>query len=149
VPSRMKPELWAIGGNMLLLQQAAEALAVVFDPFRFLIIMLGVVLGLFIGVIPGIGGLVGMALLLPFTYAMDPFTALAFLIGMWAVTPTSDTSPAILLGVPGAAGAAATVMVGDPMARRGEAGRALGASYTAAVIGGLFGAVLLVISIPI
>jgi TctA family transporter len=134
---------------MLLLQQAAEALAVVFDPFRFLIIMLGVVLGLFIGVIPGIGGLVGMALLLPFTYAMDPFTALAFLIGMWAVTPTSDTIPSILLGVPGAAGSAATVMDGYPMARRGEAGRALGASYTASVIGGLFGAVLLGISIPI
>ena len=134
---------------MILLEQAMNALTVVFDPFRFLIIMLGVLLGLFIGVIPGIGGLVGMALLLPFTYAMDPYTALAFLIGMWSVTPTSDTIPSILLGVPGAAGSAATVMDGYPMARRGEAGRALGASYTASVIGGLFGAVLLGIAIPI
>src|SRR3546814_3385986 len=80
-----------------------------------------------------------MALLLPFTYAMDPHTALAFLIGMWAVTPTADTIPSILIGVPGAAGSAATVMDGYPMARRGEAGRALGASYTASLIGGVFG----------
>ena len=134
---------------MFLLEQAAEALTVVLDPFRFMIIMLGVVLGLIIGVIPGIGGLIGMALLLPFTYTMDPYTAIAFLIGMWSVTPTSDTIPSILLGVPGAAGSAATVMDGYPMARRGEAGRALGASYTASVLGGLFGAVLLGVTIPI
>lgn len=134
---------------MHLLQQAMEALTVVFDPFRFLIIMLGVLLGLFIGVIPGIGGLAGMALLLPFTYTMDSYTALAFLIGMWAVTPTADTIPSILLGVPGAAGSAATVMDGYPMARRGEAGRALGASYSASLFGGIFGAVLLGVAIPI
>jgi len=134
---------------MYLLQQAMEAFTVIFDPMRFLIIMLGCVLGLFIGVIPGIGGLAGMALLLPFTYTMDPYTALAFLIGMWAVTPTADTIPSILIGVPGAAGSAATVMDGYPMARRGEAGRALGASYTASLIGGIFGAILLGLAIPI
>ncbi|SMF19087.1 TctA family transporter [Xaviernesmea oryzae] len=134
---------------MHLLEQAMAAFTVIFDPMRFLIIMLGCVLGLFIGVIPGIGGLAGMALLLPFTYTMDPYTALAFLIGMWAVTPTADTIPSILIGVPGAAGSAATVMDGYPMARRGEGGRALGASYTASLIGGIFGAVLLGLAIPI
>jgi TctA family transporter len=134
---------------MHLLEQAMAAFTVIFDPMRFMIIMLGCVLGLFIGVIPGIGGLAGMALLLPFTYTMDPYTALAFLIGMWAVTPTADTIPSILIGVPGAAGSAATVMDGYPMARRGEAGRALGASYTASLIGGIFGAILLGLAIPI
>jgi len=133
----------------MILEQAMAAFSVIFDPMRFLIIMLGCILGLFIGVIPGIGGLAGMALLLPFTYTMDPYTALAFLIGMWAVTPTADTIPSILIGVPGAAGSAATVMDGYPMARRGEAGRALGASYTASLIGGIFGAILLAVSIPI
>ncbi|MBW6422278.1 tripartite tricarboxylate transporter permease [Rhizobium sp. XQZ8] len=133
----------------MIFEQAMAALTVIFDPMRFLIIMLGCVLGLFIGVIPGIGGLAGMALLLPFTYTMDAYTALAFLIGMWAVTPTADTIPSILIGVPGAAGSAATVMDGYPMARRGEAGRALGASYTASLIGGIFGALLLAVSIPI
>jgi len=132
-----------------LLHEAFSALTIVFDPARFLIICGGVVLGLVIGAIPGIGGLAGLALLIPFTYAMDPHTALAFLIGMWAVTATSDTIPAILFGVPGAIGSAATVLDGYPMAKRGEAGRAFGASFSASILGGLFGAVLLGISIPI
>lgn len=132
-----------------LIDPALMAFQGLFDFHRLLILSLGVILGLCIGVIPGIGGLVGMALLLPFTYSMDPATALAFLIGMWSVTPTSDTIPAVLLGVPGSAGSSATVMDGYPMARQGQAGRALGAAYTASVIGGLFGAVILGFSIPI
>ena len=65
-----------------MLHEAISALAIVFDPARFAIICSGVVLGLIIGVIPGIGGLAGLALLIPFTYAMDPHTTLTFLIGM-------------------------------------------------------------------
>jgi len=133
----------------VLIDSAISALAIVFDPERFAIICLGVFLGLIIGVLPGIGGLAGMALLIAFTYAMDPHTALAFLIGMWAVTAASDTVPAILFGVPGEIGSASTVLDGYPMARRGEAGRAFGASFTASVLGGLFGAILLTISIPV
>lgn len=133
----------------MLIDSAISALAIVFDPERFAIICLGVFLGLIIGVLPGIGGLAGMALLIAFTYAMDPHTALAFLIGMWAVTAASDTVPAILFGVPGEIGSASTVLDGYPMARRGEAGRAFGASFTASVLGGLFGAILLTISIPV
>jgi TctA family transporter len=133
----------------LLIDSALHALTIVFDPSRFAIICFGVVLGLVVGVIPGIGGLAGMALLIPFTYSMDPHTALAFIVGMWAVTATSDTVPAILFGVPGAVGSAATVLDGYPMAKRGEAGRAFGASFTSSIIGGLFGAILLAIAIPI
>jgi len=136
-------------GHWIVLHEAISALTIVFDPARFSIICCGVVLGLIIGVIPGIGGLAGLALLIPFTYAMDPHTALAFLIGMWAVTATSDTVPAILFGVPGAIGSAATVLDGYPMAKRGEAGRAFGASFSASILGGLFGAILLGVSIPI
>ena len=132
-----------------MLENALSALAIVLDPARFAIIFFGIILGLIIGVIPGIGGLAGMALLIPFTLGMDPHTALAFLIGMWAVTATADTVPAILFGVPGAVGSAATVLDGYPMAKRGEAGRALGASYTASILGGLYGALLLAVSIPI
>lgn len=133
----------------MLLENAIHALAIVFDPLRFATICFGIVLGLIIGVIPGIGGLGGLALLIPFTYSLDPHTALAFLIGMWAVTATSDTVPAILFGVPGAVGSAATVLDGYPMARRGEAGRAFGASFTSSIFGGLFGALLLAVSIPV
>jgi TctA family transporter len=133
----------------LLLDAALSALTIVFDPARFAVILSGIVLGLVIGMLPGIGGLGGLALLIPFTHAMDTHTALAFLIGMWAVTATSDTIPAILFGVPGAIGSAATVLDGHPMAKRGEAGRAFGASFMSSIVGGLIGAVILAVAIPI
>ncbi|OAN81247.1 hypothetical protein A8B78_09580 [Jannaschia sp. EhC01] len=132
-----------------MLDAALEALLIISDPNRLIFVVLGTVLGLMIGVIPGIGGLVGLALLLPFTFAMDPYTALAFLVGVQAVTTTSDTIPAVLFGVPGTTGSAATVLDGHPMARKGQAGRAFGAAFTASVCGGLFGAVVLAMSIPI
>ena len=133
----------------MLIDNALSALAIVLDPARFALICSGIGLGLIIGMLPGIGGLGGLALLIPFTHAMDAHTALAFLIGMWAVTATSDTIPAILFGVPGAVGSAATVLDGHPMAKRGEAGRAFGASFMSSIFGGLLGAVLLAAAIPV
>ena len=130
-------------------EAAITALGVLSDPARLLFVVLGTFLGLIVGVIPGIGGLVGLALLLPFTFSMDPYTALAFLVGVQSVTTTSDTIPAVLFGVPGTVGSAATILDGHPMARRGEAGRAYGAAFTASVCGGLFGAFILALSIPI
>ena len=109
----------------------------------------GVLIGLVLGVIPGLGGLVGLSLLLPFTFNMDPYTALAFMMGLQAVVVTSDTIPAVLFGVPGTVGSAATILDGYPMARKGEAGRALGAAFSASVIGGLWGALLLGVSVPV
>lgn len=109
----------------------------------------GVLIGLVLGVIPGLGGLVGLSLLLPFTFNMDPYTALAFMMGLQAVVVTSDTIPAVLFGVPGTVGSAATILDGYPMARKGEAGRAFGAAFSSSVIGGLFGALLLGISVPV
>ena len=67
---------------------------------RLMFLFGGVIIGLMLGVIPGLGGIVGMALLLPFTFDMDKFAAFAFLLGMGAVTTTSDTIPAVLFGVP-------------------------------------------------
>ena len=134
-------------GSML--TAAADALAMLLDPMRMLILFGGVLMGLGLGIIPGIGGVVGMAILLPFTFTMDPYTALALLLGMSAVTGTSDTIPAIMFGVPGTSGAQATVLDGNPMAKSGEPGRALAAAYTASLIGGLFGALLLALTIPL
>ena len=121
-----------------MLEAAAEALFIISDLNRLMFVALGTLLGLMIGVIPGIGGLVGLALLLPFTFALDPYTALAFLVGVQSVTTTSDTIPAVLFGVPGTTGSAATVLDGHPMAKNGEAGRAYGAAFTASVCGGLW-----------
>ncbi len=119
------------------------------EPLTLTFLGLGVIIGLVLGVIPGLGGLVGLSLLLPFTYNMDAYTALAFLMGLQAVVVTSDTIPAVLFGVPGTVGSAATILDGHPMARKGEAGRAFGAAFTSSVIGGLYGAFLLAAAIPI
>lgn len=135
--------------DISVLGAASEALVALADPFRLMMLGAGVLLGLFLGIVPGIGGLAGMALLLPFTFTMDSYAAFAMLLGMSAVTGTSDTIPAILFGVPGTAGAQATVMDGNPMAKNGEAGRALSAAFTSSLIGGLVGALLLALTIPV
>lgn len=109
----------------------------------------GVLVGLAIGILPGLGGIVGMTILLPLIYGMDPHAAFALLIGMVAVIPTSDTFPSVMMGIPGSSGSQATIMDGYPLARKGEAARALGAAFTASLTGGLFGAAVLTGVIPI
>ncbi len=125
------------------------AIAEMAQPFRMLMLVTGVFAGLVVGVVPGVGGLFAMALLIPMTYGMDPYAAFALLLGMGSVTTTSDTIPAILFGVPGSVGAAATVLDGHAMAKKGEAARAFGASYSASMIGGVFGALVLALAIPV
>ncbi len=132
-----------------MLEMALSAGAIVLDPERLTFVALGVLIGLALGVIPGLGGVVGLSLLLPFTFDMDPLTALAFLVGLQAVVVTSDTIPAVLFGVPGTVGSAATILDGHPMAKKGLAARAFGASFSASVLGGLFGALFLALSVPI
>ena len=112
-------------------------------------LFLGVFIGLYFGAVPGLSGLVGMAILLPFTFTMEPVPALAFLLGMFAVTTTSDTIASVLLGIPGTAASQATILDGYPMAMKGEASRAFGAAFTVSAVGGLLGAVVLGLSIPI
>lgn len=112
-------------------------------------LFLGVLIGLYLGAVPGLGGMVGFAMLMPFTFGMDPVVAFALLLGMYAVTTTSDTLTAVLLGVPGTGAAAATVVDGYPMSKRGEAMRALGAAYTGSAIGGVFGALALALTLPL
>ena len=132
-----------------MLHAALEALLLILEPTRLLIMTAGVILGLSLGVIPGLGGVVGLAILIPFTYHLDTFSAFALLLGMASVTTISDLIPAVLFGVPGTVGAAATILDGHPLARQGQAARAFGAGYGASLIGGIFGAVLLALAIPV
>ena len=104
---------------------------------------IGVLLGLVVGVIPGLGGIVGLSLLIPFLYGLDAVSALAMLVGLLAVIPTSDTFTSVLMGIPGSTASQATVLDGFPLAKKGEAARALGAAFSASLFGGLFGAVIL------
>jgi TctA family transporter len=80
---------------------------------------------------------------------MDPVAALAMMIGLLAVNNTSDSFPAVLLGVPGSSGGASTIIDGHPLAKQGKAGRALGAAFSASMFGGIIGAIALFVIIPI
>ena len=140
----------SITGEIAFMATAAgKAFLIMMDPVRLMYLGAGCIMGLVLGIVPGIGGLAGTAMLLPFTFNMDPFSAFALLLGLGATTATGDPIPAVLFGVPGGAASAATVLDGFPMAKRGEAGRALSAAYMSSLMGGVFGAMLLAISIPI
>jgi TctA family transporter len=139
-----------IGGEIgFMAASAGKAFLTLMEPHRLMFLALGCIMGLVLGIIPGIGGLTGTAMLLPFTFNMDPYAAFALLLGLGATTATGDPIPAILFGVPGGAASAATVLDGFPMAKKGEAGRALSAAYMSSLMGGVFGAALMAVSIPI
>jgi putative tricarboxylic transport membrane protein len=99
--------------------------------------------------LPGLGGPVTLALMLPFVFKMEGVEAFAFLLGMSAVTATTGDITSILFGVPGEAITASTIVDGHPMAKKGEAGRALGAALMSSLVGALFGALCLALAIPI
>jgi TctA family transporter len=133
-----------------MLHAAYEALFVhILNWQTLLLLSLGVVMGLFLGILPGIGGIAGTAMLIPFTYSLEPAAAMALLLGLAATNNTSDQISAIVLGAPGSASSAATTLDGFPMTKRGEAGRALGASYMASLMGGLFGAAVMALALPL
>ena len=131
-----------------MLASAVHALHLLLEPTRLMFLFLGVLIGLAIGVLPGLNGIVGLAMLIPFTYNLDEYTAFALLLGMAAVITSSDFITAVLFGVPGHVGAAATVIDGHAMARKGEAGRAFGAGFASSLAGGVVGAIVLALSIP-
>lgn len=132
-----------------MLDAALEALAATFTPFHILMLAVGVLAGLALGLLPGLGGVAGMAILLPFTYGMDPHAGIALLLGLAAANTISDTFPAVMMGIPGSSAASAVILDGYPLARRGEAGRVLGAALSSTMFGGLVGAALLLVSVPI
>lgn len=125
------------------------ALSVTFSPYHLLLLIFGVCLGIILGAIPGLGGIVGLTIALPFVFEMSAQEAMVLLVGLVAVVTSSDSIPAVLFAVPGTAAAQATIMDGHPMARKGEAGRAFGAIYSASLLGGIFGALALALAIPI
>jgi putative tricarboxylic transport membrane protein len=124
-----------------------QALLTLLSVKHVLYLVGGTVLGLIVGFLPGLGGIAALSLLLPFVYGGDPTLVLPMMIGLLAVTNTSDTFPAVLVGIPGTSSAQATILDGHALARRGEAARALGAAFSASLLGGLFGALVLTLAI--
>jgi len=114
-----------------------------------LLMTVGIVSGFAVGILPGLGGPTTLALMLPFIFQMKPIEAFAFLLGMAAVTATTGDITSILFGIPGEPTTAATIVDGHPMAKKGEAGRALGAALMSSLVGAIFGAFALALSIPV
>src|SRR5688572_20291066 len=111
--------------------------------------LVGILMGMLVGILPGLGGPTTLALMLPFVFRMTPVEAFAFLLGMAAVTGTTGDITSILFGVPGETTTAATIVDGHPMAKKGEAGRALGAALMSSMVGAIFGALVLATAIPV
>ena len=133
-----------------MIEAALEALAGVLQPEAFTFMCLGVAIGSLVGFLPGIGGPSTLAIMLPFVMTMkDPLLVIALLVGMDAVGNTASAFTSILISVPGSSGSQATVLDGYPMAKNGEAARALSASFVASLLGGLFGALVLFASLPV
>jgi len=112
-------------------------------------VFLGMVIGLVFGAIPGLGGTTAIALLMPLTYGLEPFTALALAGGVMGAVPMGGSITSILLNTPGTAPNAATCLDGHPLAQQGKAGLAIGAAGSANAIGAIIGTVSVLAVLPI
>lgn len=127
----------------------SSAAAVFIDPALFAAMLIGLTMGMVFGAVPGLSGKMGLLLLLPLLFGMDPQVGIVLLLSMHAVIHTGGSIPSILVGVPGGAPEAATVIDGFAMAKKGEAAEALGASMAASGIGGTLGALSYFLLLPV
>jgi len=131
-----------------MLSSLPEALSALFSVQGVAVLLLGTMLGIVMGALPGIGSTVAVAMILPFTLTMDQTPAVLLLIAVYAGSVYGGSVSAILINTPGTPQSAATCLDGYPMAQRGEAGVALGWATIASVCGGLASALLLIFAAP-
>ena len=118
---------------------ALAAMGSVFlDPYLIFLIFITTILGVVLGVLPGLGATTGAALLLPFTLTLEPVHAITVLATIYVSATFAGSITAILINTPGTSAAAATTFDGYPLAQKGEAGRALGIAVVSSTIGGIF-----------
>lgn len=115
----------------------------------FGLMLIGIAIGIIVGLLPGLGTGFAFAVMLPFTFTMTPIQAFSFLLGMHAVTNLAGEITSVLFAVPGQGSAAAAILDGHPLAKQGQAGRAIGANLFSSLVGGIFGAAVLALTIPL
>lgn len=128
--------------------EVLDAFLIVFSPETITMILLGVFGGIIIGALPGLTVNMGIALLLPLTYTFQGMTGILLLLGVYCGAVYGGSITAILISTPGTPASAATVLDGYPMARKGQAGRALGLSTLGSMFGGIFSTVALILIAP-
>ena len=118
------------------------------QPANFMMIMIGCLLGLLVGAMPGLGSVNGVAILLPITFLVPPTAAIIFLAAIYYGAMYGGAISSITLGIPGASTAVATVFDGRPLAQQGKADKALTAAAVASFIGGTISVVLFTLFAP-
>ncbi|GHE21109.1 tripartite tricarboxylate transporter permease [Halomonas urumqiensis] len=113
------------------------------------LVVIGTVIGLVIGTIPGLTATMALALLVPFTFVMDPLDGLVMLGAVYTASMYGGAFTAILINTPGTPGAIATMLDGHPMAAKGEAERAIIGATVASVFGGVVGFIALLFLAPV
>ena len=126
----------------------AEVFANLLTWQNILYINVGLAAGITIGALPGLTATMGVAVLLPFTFGLDPTTGILFLLGVYCGGIYGGSITAILINTPGTPASAATMMDGYPLAKQGKAGQALNMALSASVIGGLISCVALLLIAP-
>lgn len=132
-----------------MIEAAIEAASLIFSWPTILFVVLGTFLGMLFGALPGLGGIVVLALLIPLTVGLDTIAAMALFGAALGGVAFGGSVSAILINVPGTAPNAATLLDGYPMTRNGQSGPALGAAAAASALGAIFGLAVLVLLIPI
>ena len=127
---------------MEVLSLLADGFATSLSPFNLLIVIIGVTAGLFIGAMPGLGSVNGVAIVLPLTFIVPPSSAIILLAAIYYGAMYGGAVFSILLGIPGASTAVATTFDGRPMAQKGQAGLALIAAAVASFVGGTISVIL-------
>jgi putative tricarboxylic transport membrane protein len=123
--------------------------ATVIQPFNLLVMVIGILLGVVIGVLPGLGGANGVAILLPLTFSMSPTSAIIMLSCIYWGALFGGAITSILFNIPGEPWSVATTFDGHPMARKGQAGEALTAAFTSSFVGALFAVVMITLVAPL
>lgn len=131
-----------------MLELFAQGLGIAFTVENFIFMFIGTVLGIVFTSIPGLTFSTALILMIPVTFGLTPVAAISLLLGIYAGGMTGGAIPAVLLGIPGNPSAAATVLDGYLMAKRGEAGRALGMAIWSSVFGGIVSLIILILVAP-
>lgn len=126
----------------------ANGFTIVFEPQNLMLIIVGCALGLFIGAMPGLGSVNGVAILLPLTFLVPPTGAIIFLCAIYYGAMYGGAISSIMLGIPGASTAVATTFDGRPLAKQGLADKALTAAAMASFVGGSISVVLFTFFAP-
>ncbi len=126
-----------------------QGFGLILDPGNILLIFGGVLVGVLVGALPGLSSPMALALLLPFSFSLEPVPAIAMMAALYCAGTFGGSITAILINAPGAPPAVATAFDGYPMAKRGEAGRALGLATVSSVIGGVFSLIVFIVAAPL